>query len=64
MDICRENFIIHSIPLLVFIALAGAYAGRKIVLKISPKWFRKIVLIAIGLAGLKFVRDSIALAVK
>ncbi len=53
----------YSVPLLVFIAFAGAYAGRKMMLKISQQWFRKMVLIAIGLAGLKFVWDSIALAV-
>ncbi len=45
------------IPLLFITAIAGSYAGKRIVDKIPQKRFRIFVLIAIGLIGLKFIYD-------
>lgn len=45
------------IPILFLIAFAGSFAGRQIVKKVPQKQFRKLVLIAILLIGIKFVRD-------
>src|SRR3989344_235177 len=48
-----------SIPLLFIIAIAGSYLGKKIVDKIPQTIFRKVVLAAITLIGLKFIYDGI-----
>jgi hypothetical protein len=48
-----------SIPLLFIIAIAGSYLGKKIVDKIPQTIFRKVVLVAITLIGLKFMYDGV-----
>ena len=45
------------IPILFIIAIAGSFAGKQIVTQIPQKIFKKIVLIAILLIGLKFIYD-------
>ena len=45
------------IPFLFAIAIVGSFTGREIVKKIPQKQFKKIVLIAILLIGIKFVWD-------
>lgn len=47
------------IPILLVIAIAGSYAGKKIVDKISQRNFRNLVLAAIALVSLKFVYDGL-----
>jgi uncharacterized protein len=49
----------YFIPILFGIALAGSFVGRKIVGKIDQTRFKKMVLIAIILASLKFIVDGI-----
>jgi uncharacterized membrane protein YfcA len=49
----------YLIPLLFAIAVAGSYVGRKIVTKIDQDKFKKMVLIAIILASIKFIVDGI-----
>ena len=46
------------LPLLFIVAIAGSYAGRKIVNKIPQKLFKKLVLIMIALVSLKFIYDG------
>ncbi|MBI2020374.1 sulfite exporter TauE/SafE family protein [Candidatus Daviesbacteria bacterium] len=45
------------LPILFILALTGAFIGRQIVKRFSYKIFRKIVLMAILLAGIKFIFD-------
>ncbi|MBI2031560.1 MAG: sulfite exporter TauE/SafE family protein [Candidatus Levybacteria bacterium] len=47
------------IPLLLVIALAGSFAGKQIVKRVPQKNFKKIVLIAILVVGLRFIFDWI-----
>lgn len=49
----------YYIPALFVIALAGSYAGKKIVNKIPQKTFKKFVLAAIALVSLKFIYDGV-----
>lgn len=49
----------YSIPILFVVAIAGSYAGKKIVNKIPQNTFRKIVLFAITLISLKFIYDGL-----
>lgn len=50
----------YYIPVLIGLAVAGSYLGRKIVGKINQDLFRKIVLIAIILVSIKFVLDGVS----
>src|SRR3990167_3306277 len=45
------------IPVLFIIALAGSYAGKLVVKKIPHKTFKKVVLWAIIVIGIKFLHD-------
>jgi hypothetical protein len=45
------------IPILFLVALAGSFIGKKVVKKIPQKQFRKLILLAILLIGIKFVFD-------
>ena len=47
------------IPVLFAIAFSGSYAGKRIVKKIPQKQFRRLVLVAILLIGLKFILEWI-----
>lgn len=49
----------YFIPILFAIAVGGSFVGRKIVNRIDQEKFKKIVLIAILLASLKFIVDGI-----
>ena len=49
----------YLIPILFGIAVAGSYVGRKIVTRIDQNKFKKVVLIAIILASLKFIVDAV-----
>jgi uncharacterized membrane protein YfcA len=49
----------YLIPILFGTALAGSYVGRKIVTRIDQDKFKKVVLIAIILASIKFIVDGI-----
>ena len=53
----------YFIPILLVVALFGSYTGRKIVDKIPQKSFKKVVLVFIALASLKFIYDGIKLYV-
>lgn len=46
------------IPLLFIIAIAGSYAGKKIVDKIPQHAFRQFVLAAIAIVSVKFIYDG------
>jgi len=45
------------IPILFLVALAGSFIGKKIVKKIPQRQFRRLILAAILLIGIKFVFD-------
>jgi len=49
----------YLIPILFGIALGGSFVGRKIVNRIDQEKFKKMVLIAIILASVKFIEDGI-----
>ena len=49
----------YFIPILFGIALGGSFVGRKIVNRIDQGKFKKIVLIAIILASIRFIVDGI-----
>lgn len=49
----------YFIPILFAIALGGSFVGRKIVNRINQEKFKKMVLIAIILASIKFIVDGI-----
>jgi uncharacterized membrane protein YfcA len=49
----------YLIPFLFDTAVAGSYVGRKIVTRIDQDKFKKMVLIAIILASIKFIIDGI-----
>jgi hypothetical protein len=48
----------YLIPILFGIALAGSFVGRKIVKRIDQEKFKKMVLIAVILASIKFIIDG------
>jgi uncharacterized membrane protein YfcA len=50
----------YFIPILFGIALAGSFVGRKIVKRIDQEKFKRMVLIAIMLASVKFIVDGVA----
>jgi hypothetical protein len=50
----------YYIPVLIGLAVAGSYLGRRIVGRINQDLFRKIVLVAIILVSIKFVVDGIS----
>ena len=47
------------LPLLIGIALAGSFIGRRIVVKTNQELFRRIVLVAIILVSIKFISDGL-----
>ncbi len=49
----------YYIPILIGLAVAGSYIGKKIIGKINQNLFRKLVLIAIILVSMKFVFDGV-----
>ncbi len=49
----------YFIPILFGIALAGSFVGRKIVGRIDQAKFKKMVLVAVILASIKFIIDGI-----
>ncbi len=49
----------YLVPILFAIALGGSYVGRKIVGRIDQAKFRKMVLIAVILASIKFIIDGV-----
>ena len=49
----------YLVPILFAIALSGSYVGRKIVGRIDQVKFRKMVLIAVILASIKFIVDGV-----
>jgi uncharacterized protein len=49
----------YLIPILFGAAITGSYVGRKIVSRINQDKFKKVVLIAIILASIKFIVDGI-----
>jgi uncharacterized protein len=49
----------YYIPVLFGIAVAGSFVGSKIVNKINQEKFKKMVLIAVILASIKFILDGI-----
>ena len=48
------------IPILLIVALAGSFAGRQILKKVPQKTFKKIVLTAIFVIGIKFIYDLLS----
>jgi uncharacterized membrane protein YfcA len=50
----------YFIPILFGIALGGSFVGRKIVRRINQEKFKKMVLVAIILASIKFIVDGAA----
>lgn len=49
----------YLVPILFAIAIGGSYVGRKIVGRIDQAKFRKMVLIAVILASIKFIVDGV-----
>ena len=49
----------YLIPILFVIALGGSFIGRKIVRRIDQEKFKKMVLIAVILASIKFIVDGV-----
>lgn len=58
-----QGFLIEQyylyLPMLLGIALAGSFIGRKIVKRIDQEKFRKMVLVAIILVSIKFIIDGL-----
>ncbi len=52
-----EAEFIWYLPVLLILALSGSFTGKQIVQRLPQNKFRKIVLIAIFLIGIKFVYD-------
>lgn len=52
-----EAKFIWYLPVLLILALSGSFTGKQIVRRLPQNKFRKIVLIAIFLIGIKFVYD-------
>lgn len=50
----------YTIPILFAAPLGGSFIGRKIVKRINQEKFKKIVLIVIILASIKFIADGIS----
>lgn len=50
----------YFVPILFGIAIAGSFVGRKIVGRIDQAKFKKMVLIAVILASVKFIVDGVA----
>jgi uncharacterized membrane protein YfcA len=50
----------YLVPILFGIAVAGSYVGRKIISRIDQDKFKKVVLIAIILASIKFIVDGVS----
>jgi hypothetical protein len=50
----------YFIPILFAIAVGGSYVGRRIVGRIDQAKFKKMVLVAVMLASVKFIADGIA----
>ncbi|MBI2613274.1 MAG: sulfite exporter TauE/SafE family protein [Candidatus Levybacteria bacterium] len=48
------------IPFLFAVALAGSFTGKQIIKKVPQKKFKKIVLVAILIVGIKFVYDFLS----
>lgn len=48
-----------DVPVLLVMAIAGAYVGKRVVDYVSQETFRKIVLVALALIGLKLVSDGL-----
>jgi hypothetical protein len=49
----------YLIPILFATAVAGSYVGRKIVTRLDQDKFKKLVLVAVILASIKFIVDGI-----
>lgn len=49
----------YYIPVLFAVALGGSFVGRKIVSRINQAKFKKLVLVAVILASVKFIIDGI-----
>jgi uncharacterized membrane protein YfcA len=49
----------YFVPVLFGIALGGSFVGRKIVNRINQEKFKKMVLIAVMLASVKFIVDGV-----
>ena len=49
----------YYIPILFAIAVGGSFVGRKIVNRINQEKFKKMVLVAVILASIKFIIDGI-----
>jgi uncharacterized membrane protein YfcA len=49
----------YLVPILFATAVAGSYVGRKIVTRIDQDKFKRLVLIAVILASIKFIVDGI-----
>ncbi len=50
----------YFVPILFAIAFVGSFVGRKLVNRIEQEKFKKMVLIAVMLASIKFIIDGIA----
>jgi uncharacterized membrane protein YfcA len=50
----------YLVPILFAIAVGGSYVGRKIVGRIDQVRFKKMVLVAVMLASVKFIADGVA----
>jgi uncharacterized protein len=53
-----EEYFLY-LPILLGIALAGSFIGRRIVVTINQELFRRIVLVAIILVSIKFIFDGL-----
>ena len=47
------------LPVLFALALAGSYTGKQMIKRFPQKTFKKIVLVAILISGLKFILDTL-----
>jgi hypothetical protein len=51
----------YFVPILLAIALGGSFVGRRLVNKIEQEKFKKMVLVAVILASIKFIVDGITI---
>lgn len=47
------------VPLLLVVAFAGSYTGRKVLTKIPQRFFLRLILVGIALMSLKFIIDGV-----
>ena len=54
-----EEQFYYAVPLLFILAIAGSFAGKKLVDRVQQKTFRKLIQFAIAIVSLKFIVEGL-----